>query len=98
MPEREACGGPVERARTRAGRGGGPRTRQRLIVDGAHMSSEEDEKPAARHVTFSLEDGTVLWDGTAETFGPRPFVQLADEAGKKYIFKRINREAFISKG
>ena len=25
-------------------------------------------------------------------------MQLADEAGKKYIFKRINREAFISKG
>lgn len=64
------------------------------------MSSEEDEKPGARQITFSLEDGTVLWEGTAETFGPRPFVQLADEAGKKYIFKRINREAFafLSKG
>ena len=25
-------------------------------------------------------------------------MQLADEAGKKYIFKRVNREAFMSKG
>ena len=63
-PYSQAVGGPVERLARGPGEAAGP-TRQRLIVDGAHMSSEEDEKPAARQITFSLEDGTVLWEGTA---------------------------------